>query len=327
MRRILFVIFTLSMLSGTFFPLLAAEEVKPSVPRLYLGARLSSDIPDLLRKHLRLNPEQGLLIENIFRNSPADKAGLDKDDILLTVEGMPLVNPREFYRSLREFSVGQTLTVTLIHLGQPKQATLTLEPMADDFWSDKSNWKYPLEPDESVIIRPGRMFHKEPGRKEWVEIPLDQIKNTDAKQPDIRAQYHFLHDDGQKEFTVIITGSPAEPNALITVKTPDKEYFTSAGQVDKLPQKYLQTVRHDIEKAKQAYESGRNPRIPSQVDFSKLQDFFPGPEERPQRPDLQDPDGQLEALTKQIQQLEQRQKELEASLKERRDPAKMPPSN
>lgn len=332
MRFVLNVILALSMLSGLLPSLSAATTTaettatneKPPVPRLYLGARLSAEIPDLLRKHLQLEPDQGLLIENIFRNSPADKAGLDKDDILLTLDGAPFKSAREFYQSLRGFNAGKTLTVKLIHLGQPKQVTITLEAMAADFRPDKSNWKYPLEPDESMIIRPGRMFHQQPGEKDWIEIPRDQLKNTDAKQPDLTAQYHFLHDDGQKEFTIVIAGNPGEPNALITVKTPDKEYFTTASQIDKLPQEYQQTVRHDIEKAKQSFESGRNPRIPSRVDFSKLQEYIAGPDGRPLRPDSRglDPrqDSKLEALTQQIQQLVERQKELEAYLKEKLGP-------
>jgi hypothetical protein len=321
MRFVLNVILTLSMMSGLLSPLSAATDEKQPSPRLYLGARLNAEIPELLRKHLRLEPDQGLLVENIFRNSPADKAGLDKDDILLTFEGMTLKNAREFYRSLREFNAGKAATIKLIHLGQPKQVVIILEAVAADFtgfrMTDKSNWKYPLEADESVVIRPGRMFHKQPGEKEWVEVPLDQLTNTAAKQPDIGAQYHFLHDDGQKEFTVVIAGNPAEPNALIAVKTPDKEYFSTADQIDKLPQGYQQTVRYDIEKAKQSGESRQNTRIPSQVDLSRLQEFLARQEGSEPQGSQQRLDSKLETLTKQMQQMEDRQKELETYLKEK----------
>ena len=342
MRFVLKRIFVLLLLSGLVISLSRGAEETTSrpqpqsqTPRPYLGARLTSEIPDLLRKHLQLEPEHGLLVENIFRSGPADKAGLDKDDILISLQEQPLKSPQELFRTIREIGVGQSVTVDLIHLGQRRQATISLEAMTADFRSDHSGWKYAIEPDESMVIRPGRMFQMRPGEKEWIEIPVDQLKDPDSKRPNLSAQYHFLHDDGQKEYTVVINGNPAEPDASITVKAPDKEYFTTAGQIDRLPQEYQQTVRNDVEKAKQSFESGRNLRIPSRIDVSRWQEFF-GEGGRPPRPDQrgaeargqdsrgsdqrgpdQRLDSKLDALTKQIQEIEDRQKAFEAYLKEK----------
>jgi hypothetical protein len=294
----------------------AAEEKASAAPRVYLGARLSADLPPLLRKHLQIDSGQGLLVENIFRGSPADKVGLDKDDILLTFDGAPLKDARTFYRSLRELNDGKTAVITLIHLGRPKEVSVTLEALDPNFpgfrLSSASNWKYPLEAEESVVVRPGRMFRKQPGEKEWVEVPLHQLQSDEAKQPEIQTQYHFRHDDGQMKFTVIIMGNPAEPNALITLKTPDKEYMVPAGHINRLPQEYQQTIRYDLQKAKQSEESGRrNPRIPLQMDVSKL----PGP--APSVESNLQPVSEVDALKNQIRQMEERQKELEVLLRQK----------
>jgi hypothetical protein len=347
MRFVLKHALVLLLLSGLMvLPSRGAEDVPPrpqfqsQTPRPYLGARLTDEIPDLLRKHLQLDPEQGLLVENIFRNGPADKAGLDKDDILISLQGTSLKSPQELFRTLREIGVGQSVTVELIHLGQRRQATIALEAMTADFRSDRSGWKYAIEPDESMVIRPGRMFQMRPGEKEWIEIPADQLKDPAAQRPTLSAQYHFLHDDGQKEYTVVIEGNPAEPTASITVKTPDKEYFTTAGQIEMLPGEYQQTVRNDVEKAKLSFENGRNLRIPSRMDFSRWQELFAegnrprGPESRgpeSRGPESRGPDSRsadprsaeqrldtkLDALTRQLQGMEERQKTLEAYLKEK----------
>lgn len=332
----LFVVLTVSVVSVS----LRAQE-SPSGPpaRAYLGARLSSEIPALLRKHLGLEAEQGLLVENIYRNSPADKAGLDKDDILLSLNGKALASPHELFRSIREVGIGGSVTLELIHLGQRRQATITFEAMGADYRSDWSGWKYAIEPDESMVIRPGRMFQMRPGEREWLEIPVDQLRGGDARLPHLGAQYHFLHDDGQKEFTVVIEGNPNEASASVSVKTPNKEYITTAGQIDMLPQEYQQTVRNDIEKAKQSFESGRNLRIPPRFDFSRWQEFFaeggrPRPEQRGPEgrgSEQRGPDGRgsesrggdarlestLEALARQIEEMQERQKALEELLKEK----------
>ena len=308
--KIILVLFMPAVLMG---PTAAAAEEKASArPRYHFGTRLSADVPDLLRKHLRLEPGHGLLVENIFLNSPADKAGIEKDDILLTFDGTPLKDARAFYRSLREAKEARTVVVTLIHLGQPKEVAVTLEALDPNFpgfrLSSASNWKYPLEAEESVVVRPGRMFRKVPGEKDWVEVPLDQLETNNVKQSEIGAQYHFRHDDGQKKFTVIINGNPAEPDAVVTLKTPDKEYIVSAGKIGRLPQEYQQTIRYDLQKAKASEESQRrNPPVPLEVDVSKL----PSPNGQTQ------PGGEVEALKQQIRQMEQRQKEFEALLREK----------
>lgn len=309
------------------------QETRP--PRPYIGARLSSEIPDLLRKHLGLEDEHGLLVENIYRNGPADKAGLDKDDILLSLDGVPLKSPHELFGRIREVGVSGSIIVELIHLGRHETTTILLEAMGPDFRSNRDGWKYAIEPDESMVIRPGRMFRMPPGEREWIEIPLEQLRSGDTRMPNFGAQYHFLHDDGQQEFTVVIEGNPHEADASISVKTPEKEYFTTAGQIEMLPQEYHQTVRNDIEKARQSYESGRNLKIPSRLDFSRWQEFF-AEGSRPLRSEQRGPDGRrsqtrsdeqsgrgqsldsrLEELARQIELLHERQKELEVFLKER----------
>jgi len=294
----------------------AAEQPKSSAPRPYLGARLSADIPDLLRTHLQIEPDQGLRIENIFRNSPADKAGLDKDDILLTLEGNPLKEPGDLYRRLRELGVGTVVTVEFVHRGQRKSTQIMLEPMAPEFRSDKTNWKYPLEPEESIVIRPGRMFQMRPGQREWIEIPIEQLKQTDTPLPNLGAQYHFLHNDGQTEFTVVISGNPNEPDASVTVKTADKEYFTTAAQIDKLPDAYQQSVRLDIEKAKRSYDRGKNLKIPARIDASQWQQLF-GQTTGQAKTDASEQTAQVKSLMDKLLEIENRQKAIEAYLKEK----------
>lgn len=331
MRMRLRTIMCIALLAATVLSVrfAAADEPQTRQPRPYVGARLSSDIPDLLRKHLGLEPEQGVLVENIYRDGPADKAGLEKDDILLSVDGTPLSHPHEIYRYIRQVGAEQTITVELIHRGQTKQVAIRLEPMDGLFRRDRSGWKYPIEPDESMIIRPGRMFRMPPGQREWIEIPLDQLDEDTVRVPDLDVQYHFLHDDGQTEFTVVIEGNPNKPDASITVKTPDKEYFTTLQQVDKLPSEYRQTVLNDVEKAKQTFEQGRNLRIPAHLDFSRWQQRLAEGRRAPRterRPELRDDDEslspeqrlerQLETLTHQIEEMQQRQKQLEAHLQD-----------
>jgi S1-C subfamily serine protease len=61
-----------------------SAELKAAETRPYMGVWLdTSPLPDLLIKHLGLSPSQGIRITNVHRDSPADRAGLERDDIII----------------------------------------------------------------------------------------------------------------------------------------------------------------------------------------------------------------------------------------------------
>ena len=47
-------------------------------------------LPELLVKHLRLEPETGLRVQNVLIGSPADKIGLEQDDLIVALNGKPV---------------------------------------------------------------------------------------------------------------------------------------------------------------------------------------------------------------------------------------------
>ena len=75
-----------------------AQEQRP-----YLGVNLdSAPLPELLTKHLRLDPGQGIRINNIMADSPADKAGLDRDDIVAAFDGQKVTGQEQFITAVRK---------------------------------------------------------------------------------------------------------------------------------------------------------------------------------------------------------------------------------
>ena len=74
-------LFSVLIFSGSFLflaDLVQAQDDIEKSPRPYLGVKLDPNpLPELLVKHLNLDSDRGLLIKNIQRDSPADKAGLE----------------------------------------------------------------------------------------------------------------------------------------------------------------------------------------------------------------------------------------------------------
>jgi thiol-disulfide isomerase/thioredoxin len=70
---------------------------------------------------------QGLLISKVLKASPASRAGLREDDILMTIDGKPLSSSRDFKVVMREHAAGDTLAATIIRDGRTRDVKITLE--------------------------------------------------------------------------------------------------------------------------------------------------------------------------------------------------------
>ena len=60
------------------------------------------DLNRLVAKHLDLKTEKGVLITNVDKNSPADKAGLMVGDIILKVNGDEVINDDDIFKIIEE---------------------------------------------------------------------------------------------------------------------------------------------------------------------------------------------------------------------------------
>ena len=216
--------------------------------RAYLGVGLDpAPLPDLLIKHLGLSPDQGIRICNICRNSPADKAGLDRDDIIIGFQGKDVTDRQEFVDAVGKTSVGTEVSLEIIHLGKRKTIKLKLEKFGDEL-----DFKYPPEPEIVQSWQPGRLFQLRPGDEGWIQVPFGDVEaNIKKFFKDLYCYHHF--EDGES-YTVTIEGNPNDEDTQIVVRIGDTEYKTTVERIDKLPEKYRATAKQDLKNAREAYE-------------------------------------------------------------------------
>ncbi len=133
----------LSLLVG---PLVMA----PVAQAAWLGVQLQP-VPSPLAAHVNLT-EGGLLVENVMRDGPADRAGLDRWDIITAVDGQPVTaDLAAFTEVIQNKSAGDAITVSYIHAGQPGTATVTLSERTDSL--SEADWKYEAEPQDILQER------------------------------------------------------------------------------------------------------------------------------------------------------------------------------
>ena len=149
-KNIILTIVLVLVCAGTGLP----ADTDSTEPRPYIGVMLDVvPLPDLLVKHLGLEPGQGIRIANIHRDSPADKAGLERDDIIIGFEGGLVDDRQQFVDNVRKAGIGTEISLEIIHLGKRNTVKLTLEGLKGDF-----DLKYPPEPEVVQSWRPGKIF-------------------------------------------------------------------------------------------------------------------------------------------------------------------------
>jgi hypothetical protein len=238
-------------LAGWFFLLAnpAWAEMAGETTKSYIGVRLNQ-VPDVLRKHLKLDDNRGLLIQNIQLGSPADKAGLEKDDIIISWNGQPVTSYQEFVDQVQQAGVGTEITLDVIHNGDVKTIPVTLEP-----YQKLDSWKYPAGPEGFGRLQPGRVFRLQPDKQNWEQIPFGQVPEMkDYFKRFFQQKHSYKSADGEMNLEITIEGDPHDPNAKIKIEDRKERthYETAADQIDQLPEKYRQPVRQVLEEAQKS---------------------------------------------------------------------------
>jgi membrane-associated protease RseP (regulator of RpoE activity) len=227
-------------------------------PRTYLGVRLDPEpLPELLVKHLRLEPETGLRVQNVLVGSPADTVGLQQDDLIVSMNAKPVKSFEEFVDTIRGMEAGKTVELKIIHLGETKTVKATLETSKPGH----EEWKYPVEPEVSYSWSPGRVFHLKPGQQNWLEVPMEKMPDVNSYfKKFMQEMYSFSHSEDGKTYTVTIEGSPADPQTQVTVKSDETEISTTVEKINKLPEPFRKMAQKDLDSALKASRSGQQTR-------------------------------------------------------------------
>src|SRR5262252_582517 len=79
----------------------------------YLGVFVDEVTTDRM-KELGLSQERGAVIMKVVKDSPAEKAGLKENDVIVSFNGRPVDSVREFERLLGETPAGRTVAIEIL---------------------------------------------------------------------------------------------------------------------------------------------------------------------------------------------------------------------
>lgn len=105
---------------------------KGSVERPYLGITMQN-VSENLAKHYNLKKQEGAVILEIQKDSPASKAGLKPMDIITEFNGKQIKETTDLQKHVLECEVGKTVVIKVLRNGKSKALGLKLEQMPQTF--------------------------------------------------------------------------------------------------------------------------------------------------------------------------------------------------
>jgi hypothetical protein len=198
------------------------------IPEVWIGVRVST-VPEALAAHLKRGT---LMIVNIAENSPAEHAGLDRYDVVLSFNGREINEMKDLLDAIRENGADHAAEVIVIQGGEQK--TLTVTPIRRDL-AVVPTFKY--EEQEIAEVDPlskyfGHRLKLGPGGKflftpqgrldrlpDDIKRLLEEVPDLDRDVlDDLPAQFSINLDDDFPGFELFLDAKGMDESAHITIK-------------------------------------------------------------------------------------------------------------
>ena len=93
----------------------------------YLGIKVETVRPGMI-KNLpgEFRPGQGVFVAGVIADSPAEKAGIQPHDIVMSFDDQKIFSPQQFVGLVRSDKTGREAELTVLRNGKPEQIKVTL---------------------------------------------------------------------------------------------------------------------------------------------------------------------------------------------------------
>lgn len=162
------------------------------VVRGWLGVSIQPLKPNL-REALGLGDQEGALVADVFEDSPAAKAGLERGDVVIGLDGAPVIEPGAMSRAIAMMRPGTRAQLRVLRDGRKRDVTVTIGRLPDDGERDND--------------RHGRAA-KHDDMQAKLGLALDDLTDT------VRAKLGLARDLEGVLVAGIATGGPADEAGL-----------------------------------------------------------------------------------------------------------------
>ncbi|MNX92761.1 putative serine protease HtrA [compost metagenome] len=114
---------------------------KGRVERAWLGISFAGITPELVEQFPELRGQEGLVVARVAQGSPAQRAGLKPEDVIVAFEGKKVTAARDLIAAMARHKPGDRITMTVQRGKRRQEVTMTLGTMPE-------RETQPIAPDE-----------------------------------------------------------------------------------------------------------------------------------------------------------------------------------
>ncbi|MFW6082396.1 MAG: DegQ family serine endoprotease, partial [Desulfosalsimonas sp.] len=132
--------------SGMASDIISQLKKSGEVTRGWLGVGIQ-ELNDDLKEYY--DTDSGVLVSQVFEGDPAEEAGIEPNDIIVSVNGRKVDSPRELSRTIAEIKPGEKAEIKYIREGKTRTAEVTLSKRDEKATAERS--RQPDEPEPSGL--------------------------------------------------------------------------------------------------------------------------------------------------------------------------------
>jgi Do/DeqQ family serine protease len=208
------------------FAMRVAEQLVASgkVVRGYIGVYPQELTPDIIEGR-KLRAKAGILVGQVIPNGPAEKAGLERGDVIVSFDGAPVEGVADFRMLVAERPVGKRVEIEFIRGGDKRKASVVLVERPDVVTAEEEGGEEPtwlglqvIDPMEEpeavrnlgIVGLPGVLVYSvEPGSAAWqggVRIGdlIQEIDDREIRNLEDFEEARSAHPDGGRPIVFLV---------------------------------------------------------------------------------------------------------------------------
>jgi serine protease Do len=204
-----------------------------SVARGFLGVSIQNLTPELA-DWFELEPEQGVLISDVTEGSPAEKAGLLKDDVIVKFDGAEVTDMGTLRSRVSTTAPGSSVPVTVLREGEHMNKTVHLGSLDGEAITARRDDSPDIRPQLGLRLqelteelREGMDYAGEPGVVVADVAPNSPAADAGLQPGSLIIEVNRLPVASIPEFRAALEESGTRRSALLRVKEGEASRYTT----------------------------------------------------------------------------------------------------